>query len=195
MEDYIEKEIKFKIDNIETILNKLLKQGAEKIGSAFQRTVRVDTENKSLENEGKFLRVRSGFKNVITLKIKCKNSSTNVFERKEIEIELPETEKMRRILNELGYSNECIMEKYRLNLKLGDIDISLDELPFGLFIELEGEEDKIFDLAQKLDLKEKIIVTYWDLFEDWKQEQNEIDLGKDIVFCENYESKIKCFDT
>ena len=63
----------------------------------------------------------------------------------------------------------------------------------GLFIELEGKEDQILKLAQELGLKEKIIVTYWDIFEEWKKDQNKEELRDNIVFPDSYVSEIKNF--
>lgn len=63
----------------------------------------------------------------------------------------------------------------------------------GLFIELEGKEDQILKLAQELGLKEKIIVTYWDIFEEWKKDQNKEELRDNIVFPDSYVSEIKDF--
>lgn len=188
---YIEKEIKFKIEDINGLMNKLKNKNAKFISSSFQRTVRFDTSSKDLEKQGKFLRTRTGHKNVVTLKIN--NKSQNIFESQEIEFETDHTEKIRTIFNELGFGKELVMEKYRVNLELDGVDISLDELPFGFFIELEGEEDKIFEMANKLgfDLNKKIVVTYWDLFEIYKKENKREDLGESIVFEKNHTPKIE----
>jgi adenylate cyclase class 2 len=189
MTDYHEKEIKLELKSFDKIVKILKKQDAEFIGSAFQRTLRYDTEDDELQKKWLFLRLRSGFSNTLTLKIKVDNKE--VFERKEIELEIDDIESMRRILKNLGYSKERIMEKYRSMWKINGVEICLDELPFGFFIEIEGDEKKIFEVAENLglDVSSKIIVTYWDLFEKYKKEKGII--GKDIVFDEDYESKIK----
>ena len=61
MKEYIEKEIKLKIDDVEKLLNTLKQHGAEFEGGALERTIRFDNENKDYEKAGKFFRVRSGF--------------------------------------------------------------------------------------------------------------------------------------
>ncbi len=184
---YVEKEIKFSVEDINSLINRLKEKKAKFISSSFQRTTRFDTPSKELEKQGKFLRTRSGHKNIMTLKINNR-SQNNLFESQEIEFETDHIEKIRDILNEIGFSKELIMEKYRVNMELDGVDISIDELPFGFFIELEGEEDKIFELAKKLgfDLNKKIVVTYWDLFEIYKRENNKEYLGENIVFENNH---------
>jgi hypothetical protein len=43
---------------------------AKFVGRAFERTIRFDTENGNLKKQGKFLRIRTGFKNALTFKLK-----------------------------------------------------------------------------------------------------------------------------
>jgi len=183
-----EKEIKLEVSDFDAVIKSLKENGAEFLGNAFQKTIRFDDENKGLEKQGIFLRVRSGFENVITMKIKVKNDT--VFERKEIELHIEDIEKMRKIIKKLGFEKEFIMEKYRSRWVLDGVDISLDELPFGLFIELEGDENKIFEVAKKLNLdtSKRIIVTYWDIFDKYKEKTGKT--GEDIEFERDYKSKI-----
>lgn len=177
----IEKELKFKIDDIKKIESKLKKLGAKQIGSEFQRTIRFDTPDLSYEKQGTFIRVRKGFGNTVTMKKKIKTTG-ELFERIEIETEVSDTEKLRTIFNELGLSKEFIMEKYRSNWTFIDTVVSIDKMPFGNYLEIEGEPDKVKSVAKtlSLDLKNKIVGTYWDLFEDFKKSSGHI--GEHIVF-------------
>lgn len=187
---YHEKEIKLEINDYQKVMDSLKIVGADFLGNAFQRTIRFEKGKGELEKKGLFLRVRSGFKNTLTMKIKVDNA--NVFEREEIELEVEDVEKVRKIMNKLGFDKELIMEKYRSKWKLGSVDICVDELPFGFFVEIEGDEKNIFETVKKLGLKKegKITVTYWDLFEDYKKQTGK-DLGKNIVFPNNYESNTR----
>ena len=184
MINYIEKEVKFEIDNIDSFIKKLKSLDAKFIHKSFQKTIRFDNKDKELEKSGKFLRVRSGEKNIMTMKIKKDNK--NVFEREEIELEISDIENARKIINQLGFDYERVMEKNRSDWNLDGIKISVDELPFGFFVELEGEEDKIFKLIKKLGLNKskKIIDTYWELFEKYKKKNNKENLGDSILFKE-----------
>lgn len=185
MEEYIEKEIKLKIDNIEGVVDTLRRNGAIFIGGALERTIRFDTTAQDYEKQGKFLRVRSGFSNTITLKEKIKSSNNNVRERKETEFEIEDIDKMCYILGALGLDYTRTMEKYRQHWKLDNCSITLDELPFGIFMEIEGEESEIYKICDKLglDKDKKILVTYWEL---WA----EITDNKDIIFDSDYKFRL-----
>ena len=60
---------------------------------------------------------------------------------------------MDAILESLGFNPTLIYEKRRERWQLGETEIVLDELPFGLFMEIEGEEDSINDIENKLAIK------------------------------------------
>lgn len=178
----VEREVKFEVKNFPPLIKQLKKMNSIFVGQAFQRTIRLDTPNMDLEKEGKFLRVRSGFENALTLKIKRPNN--RIYEREEIEFKIGNVENARKIFNSIGFSKEKIMEKRRSNWKLLNSVISLDELPFGKFIEIEGEEDEIFEISNKLgfDFSKRIIVTYWDLFDTFKKNNPSLKLGDSILF-------------
>ncbi len=177
MKEYIEKEIKLEINNIAGVTDSLRRNGAVFLGGALEKTIRFDTENLDYERKGKFIRVRSGFSNTITLKEKIKNADSGVRARKETEFEIEDISKMEYILKTLGLTYTRTMEKYRQHWRLGECDVTLDELPFGVFMEIEGEEKEISKTCNilKLDESKKILDTYWDL---WAK----ISDDKDIVF-------------
>jgi adenylate cyclase, class 2 len=183
--NYIEKEIKVEVKNPQQLLALLAQKNVKKKSEGFQRTTRMDTPNLDLERRGTFLRVRTGEKDIVTLKKKIK-STGEVFERQELETEVKDPELLADIFADLGFSKRFIMEKYRIDYEYKNTKISLDELPFGMFVEIEGEPENIKGVAEelKLDLSSKIIVTYWDLFEDYKKKMNQ--KGENIVFPANY---------
>ncbi|NLC28903.1 MAG: class IV adenylate cyclase, partial [Chloroflexi bacterium] len=59
--------------------------------------------------------------------------------RKEIEVSVSDFDTARRLLEALGYQVIMMYEKYRANYLMDGVILSVDETPFGLFIELEGE--------------------------------------------------------
>lgn len=167
----IEKEIKLEIFDLTKLIEMLEKKGAKKESGAFQQTTRMDTPDKDLEKRSIFLRVRSGEKNIVTLKEKLKDNN-DVFERQEIETIVHDVDKMIAIFTHLGYTKQLIMEKYRLNYLYKQSKLAIDELPFGCFLEIEGEFDDIDEIVKdlELDISKKITVSYWDLFEAYKAE-------------------------
>jgi len=177
MKEYIEKEIKVKLENPLAVIDQLRRSGALFLGGALEKTVRFDTDNLDYEKNGKFIRCRSGFSNTITLKEKIKDASTNVRARKETEFEIEDIDKMQYILETLGLTYTRTMEKYRQQWKFNNVSITIDELCFGIFMEIEGEESEIYKTCEILGINadETILVTYWDL---WK----EVSDSKDIVF-------------
>ncbi len=162
-------EIKFKIQNPQQIREKISKEG-KLVGKAFEKTIRFDTQTKSLESSGKFLRVRSGFSNTITFKRKVENKEFR--EREELELEISDLEKMRQIIKNLGFDKELIMEKYREKWKFKDVEIVIDTLPMGTYIEIEGNEQSIKETAKTigLNLENKILETYWEIWKDFAKE-------------------------
>lgn len=182
-------EVKYTVSNFKDLLHKLNEAEAKYLSSEFQRTIRFDTPNKDLEKSGRFLRIRSGRENTMTLKIKNKEIlSSNFHIREELETTIGDLDTVRLIVHTLGYTMEFIMEKYRLTYELGNTIITLDEMPFGIFLEIEGTEDEIRRVSIRLNLndKDKYIGTYWDLFEAYKQ-INGLS-GDNIVFQEGYTS-------
>lgn len=161
---YHEIELKFLIDNPRLVHMILKKHKAKFIGKVFEKTLRFDTPNNELEQMGKFLRIRTGFKNVITFKHKIKNR--NFKEREEIELEIEDPIKMRQILENLGFTKVLIMEKYREKWWLNNTEIDIDKLPMGSFVEIEGKPREIRQVAKllQLDFIKRITDNYWDLW-------------------------------
>lgn len=185
MKEYIEKEIKLRVDDVAGVTDSLRRNGAVFFGGALERTIRFDTIDLDYEKKGKFIRVRSGFSNTITLKEKINDESRNVRARKETEFEIEDIDKMSYILSVLGLNFTRTMEKYRQHWTLGGCSITLDELPFGIYMEIEGEENEISKVCKllKVDESNRILVTYWEL---WA----EITDKKDIVFDSDHKYKL-----
>lgn len=164
-------EIKFKIRKPNIIRKFLKNQGAQFLGKAFERTTRFDTPNKNLEEKGYFLRIRTGFKNTITFKRKIKNKKFR--KREEIELEISDPQKMEEILKNLGFTKVLIMEKYREKWWLNNIEIVIDKLPMGIFIEFEGKERAIKEMVEILGLnfEDRIMGTYWDIWREFSEKK------------------------
>lgn len=58
--------------------------------------------------------------------------------RQEIEFVVEDFETARAFLEALGYRISMMYEKYRTVYDIGDVHITLDELPYGNFVEIEG---------------------------------------------------------
>ena len=79
--------------------------------------------------------------------------TSSVASREEIEIEVSDFETAREFLEALGYQVIVTYEKYRADYHLDNVEVTLDEMPFGYFSEIEGpDEHSIQTAAEKLGL-------------------------------------------
>lgn len=67
----------------------------------------------------------------------------------EFETEVTDVEATEGIIESLGYELSLIYEKHRKAWRLGKVEVVLDELPFGYYMEIEGEIDDILK-AEKI---------------------------------------------
>jgi adenylate cyclase class 2 len=58
------------------------------------------------------------------------------------------------ILDALGFVAALVYEKRRMTWRIDDAEAVIDELPFGLFLEIEGEEKTIIRVERLLGLDE-----------------------------------------
>lgn len=63
--------------------------------------------------------------------------------RDEIELGVPEPEALEAILRAMGLARVFRYQKYRAEYRLGELAVTLDETPAGVFLELEGSADEI----------------------------------------------------
>lgn len=72
----------------------------------------------------------------------------------ENECEVADAERMDAILQALGYQPALIYEKRRTRWQVGEAKVVIDELPFGLFMEVEAPEPEIVRVEELLQIKE-----------------------------------------
>jgi inorganic triphosphatase YgiF len=75
-------EVKFKVNVLDQMAEKIKKAGGKGGEEFFQKTIRLDTPNDDLEKRGVFLRVRKEIADTMTVKIKNRKNE-NFFERDE----------------------------------------------------------------------------------------------------------------
>lgn len=182
------REVKIDVTKID-IIRRLRDKNAILIGGSKEVTTRYDTIDRSLEKQGKFIRTMEGFRNTVTLKEKV-TENTSLFERDEFSVEIDDVENIQEIFERIGLMPILKMEKYRLKWDLDGVKLNLDELPFGLYLEIHGNEKNVENIMSKLDLlgEERIIQTYWDIYNKYKKENNITD--SDITFSKDYNYKL-----
>ena len=169
----MKKEIEIKIELTPDEFNNLVPRSSN---FHLERTFGYFKEDFSNIKEGIFPRIKyiEGEEKEIILTVKRKTKdNTHFFEREEIEMKLREEniETLREILKSLGFSKEIVFEKKRKNIFKDDITISFDELPFGFFIEFEGEPETIDRYLKEFNLSNRPRITraYLGLWEDYKK--------------------------
>ncbi len=73
--------------------------------------------------------------------------------QREDETRVDDPDAVNAILDGLGYRPALIYEKRRQTWALGATEVVIDELPFGLFMEIEGSERDILSAERKIGLK------------------------------------------
>ena len=191
MSKIIEKEVKYCITNPMELIDKLKNQNAIFSGYHLERTIRVDKPNWELSKEGTYIRLRTGFKNTLTLK-KARVKESEVSERLEIEIEIDDMESCQKLLQEIGLNEKLIMEKYRMIWEVNGTIITIDELPFGVYVEIEGSVQSIKILSELLGLNydNRIIITYWEIYKDIMESMQMVNYDPNILFPNDYVSKL-----
>lgn len=171
-----ETEVKFRVDSKEEIVSRLEKIGFSRGDEYRERNLVVD-KGGTLKDSDKLLRFRrienTKTEEVFTYKGPREGSLKT---REEIEFET-DIRKLLKIFSRLGYEAQFKYEKIREVWKRGDLEVMIDDLPFlGLFVEIEGEEKDIEELAKsfQFSMNESITETYLELFAEYKS-KNDID--------------------
>jgi adenylate cyclase class 2 len=81
------------------------------------------------------------------------SSSSSIKHQREDETEVDDPDALNNILAALGFTPTMVYEKRRETWVLGKAEIVIDELPFGLFMEIEGKEPDIRAVETKLGVK------------------------------------------
>lgn len=181
-----ELEVKFLLGDKAAVERRLAAASAELVRErTFERNLRFDTPNHQLIAENQLLRLRQDH----TVRLTFKGPSQfedGVFSRQEIEVGLSDFEAGLRLLKALGFRVIVVYEKYRTTYSLDGLEVTIDELPLGDFLEIEGESrEQIRGCADRLVLEWDAAISrnYLGLFEVC---QTKLNLGfRDLTF-ENF---------
>jgi adenylate cyclase, class 2 len=129
--------------------------------------LRFDTSNGDLRRAKQVLRLRQDEQAHMTFKGPASKQG-RVMSREEIEFVVEDFERAKQFIEALGYQQSAFYEKYRATYELDEHHIMLDELPYGDFVEIEGEDIKsIRKISDKLGLRWEAAIeaSYLALFE------------------------------
>jgi adenylate cyclase class 2 len=158
----IEKKYRLTKKQRDEVLQRLPEIGARRKGEEFE--VNTLYAGNDLEVGRAVLRLRRvGKRGILTYKERFPTRS-DIKHQREDETRVDNPEAMELILDALGFRPALVYEKRRETWTLkksgkretgeaGATEIVIDELPFGLFMEIEGTEESIRDIESKLAIK------------------------------------------
>ena len=162
-------EAKFHVQNLRKIELRLLELKAQLIQPRVHEVnLRFDKPDGELRNSFRVLRLRKDDIARFTFKGPSVEKEGGILSRQEIEFEVGNFDSAKQFLEAIGFQVVVFYEKFRTTYELNDTHIMLDELPYGSFIEIEGENvETIRSVADALGLNWDAMVKagYHALFE------------------------------
>lgn len=172
----LEVEVKFYVPDLAAFRERLLAAGAVlSKPRMFEKNVAFDTADSRLFQELKLLRLRQDTAVTLTYKGTPANlPQSEAKVREELEVTVSDFDTLAEIFARLGFDPVVVYEKYRETFTWQDVEIVLDELPYGNFVELEGEEGGIKTAVAHLNLnwQNRILTNYLGLMAQLKAHHN-----------------------
>jgi adenylate cyclase class 2 len=170
---HLEIEVKFRVENRSDMADRILRSGGVLVSDGFETNIRWDDISGSLAAKKSLLRLRteSGGRAILTFKSPPPVDEVQFKVFIERELVVGDAGEMAAILEALGFHPVQIYEKERTVFRFDDVTLCLDRLPFGDFLEIEGEKEAIRHAAERLGLnwEMRILDNYLGLFEKVRQ--------------------------
>jgi adenylate cyclase, class 2 len=167
-----EVEIKFRVDNVRELNQRLRRAGFRLLTKpTHEINTLYDLTGQPLRKRGELLRLRKyGSEWVLTHKAKGREGRHKA--RVENETKVADGERMDAILRALGFVPTFRYEKFRAEWSDGKGHVVVDETPIGNFGEIEGPPRWIDRTARTLGIRREdyITDTYAMLFFKWKEQ-------------------------
>jgi adenylate cyclase class 2 len=147
----IEKKYRLARGEKDALVRRLGEVGAARQG-AEEFEENVIYTGPGLDPRRRVLRLRrTGARATFTFKERYATESA-VKRQREEETEVSDADALASILDALGYAPALVYEKRRTTWHAEGVEIVVDELPFGTFVEIEGEEESILKAEELLGL-------------------------------------------
>ena len=144
----IEKKYRLSRAERDEVVIKLTSANALRVSEDFEENIIYGGGN--LDETQSLLRLRRVERGA-TLTFKSTIDSTSDFKhRREDETPVGNADAMEAILRLLGFKIRLVYEKRRITWTWRSVEIVIDELPFGNYMEIEGEIDAIRDAEKQL---------------------------------------------
>src|SRR5512133_2898188 len=136
----LEVEIKFYLTDMPSFEKRVRSIGASLVRPRTREVnYRFDTPDMTLAREHKVLRLRQDNSILLTYKGPA-TIKDNVSVRPEVELEVNDFSAATNLLESLGFCMSLKYEKWRTIYQWGEIEIAIDEMPYGNFTELECDD-------------------------------------------------------
>jgi adenylate cyclase class 2 len=170
----LEIEVKFYLEDIESMRRNILEVGIESKGRVFETNICYEDNHNTLIQKKILLRLRQDKKTRLTLKSRPMMKSRDFKVFNELEVEVDDMATMDQILKALGYHPEQKYEKWRETLVLDRTGLFLDRMPYGDFLEIEGQSQDIKYWTSRLglDWHRRILLNYLEIFEIIRKKLN-----------------------
>ena len=180
--EHLETEVKFYLSDMDSVRKRIVELGAVATGRVFETNIRFEDADKTLIQKKSLLRLRKDTKTTLTFKSEPLVKDNQFKILRELEVEVSDFSTMKHILKSLGFREEQVYEKWRETLVLNSTNLCLDTMPYGDFLEIEGQKEHIKKLASRIGLqwKKRILLNYLAIFDVIKQKSNL--LFSDVTF-------------
>jgi len=171
----LEIESKFPVTDLATVEKILAAQNAYLTAPrVYENNIRYENAGQSLGMEHRVLRLRQDTRARLTYKEPSPIPVEGAQARVELEVTVSDFAVMAAILGRLGYTPAWRYEKYRTTYRFRRTEVTLDELPYGSFVEIEGPLDAIGTVSALLGLddRKRVKSSYSDLFFQLKASMN-----------------------
>lgn len=148
----IEKKYRLTAAQQEEVLERLSEIEASFQGEDFEENILY--RGGVLDEKNAVLRIRKiDDKAILTYKLRIQNQS-DIKHQIEHETPVDDPDEIEKIVENLGFKKKLIYEKRRKTWLFREVEIVVDELPFGLFMEIEGSITAIAEAEMFLDIED-----------------------------------------
>jgi adenylate cyclase class 2 len=151
---------------------RLVGLGATAGTEVFESNIRFEDADDTLQRSGRLLRLRMDGTCRLTYKCPPLRQDPDYKVYQELEVAVSDCQAMTGILQSLGFHPVQVYEKRRRVFHWCDVELCLDRMPFGDFLEIEGPRQSIRNAANRLDLAwpDRILTNYLSIFQRVRQE-------------------------
>ena len=163
----LESERKYGVDDLRAVRRLLeTKEQAILLGEYFESNRIFDWPDRALLQQRKLLRLRQGGRTVLCLKSPPAGEHPEDLKVwQENQTEVGSVHETAAVLGQLGLRVVLEYEKIRSKWRWGACEVCLDRVPFGRFVEIEGDEPELTQVAAALELdpRRATTATYHEL--------------------------------